>query len=97
VDIPSYISGLAASGRCHFATEEAIAALGSLPVAARASLRRLWENGRVAMPFRSFHLIVPPEYRALGCLPADQFVPQLMEHLGLAYYAGHRGPCSPWA
>ena len=40
------------------------------------------------MPFRGFHLIVPPEYRALGCLPADQFVPQLMEHLGLVYYAG---------
>jgi hypothetical protein len=23
-----------------------------------------------------------------GCLPVDQFVPQLMEHLDLAYYAG---------
>ena len=40
------------------------------------------------MPFRGFHLVVPPEYRTLRCLPADQFVPQLMEHLGLAYYAG---------
>ena len=88
MDISSYIDGLAASGRYHFTTEEAIAALGSSPVAARASIRRLREKGRVAMPFRGFHLIVPPEYRALGCLPADQFVPQLMEHLGLAYYAG---------
>lgn len=40
------------------------------------------------MPFRGFHVIVPPEYRNLGCLPPDQFVPQLMEHLGLVYYAG---------
>ena len=41
------------------------------------------------MPFRGFHVIVQPEYRALGCLPADQFVPQLMEHLGLVVdYAG---------
>lgn len=40
------------------------------------------------MPFRGFYLVIPPEYRALGCLPPDQFVPQLMEHLGLVYYAG---------
>lgn len=33
-------------------------------------------------------MIVPPEYRSLGCLPADQFVPQLMQHLGLGYYVG---------
>jgi hypothetical protein len=48
----------------------------------------LREKGRVAVPFRSFHVVVPPEYRALGCLPAEQFLPQLMAHLGLTYYAG---------
>jgi predicted transcriptional regulator of viral defense system len=88
VDIGSYIDSLAAKGRYHFTTEEAVATLGCSPVAARAAIRRLREKGRVAMPFRGFHLIVPPEYRALGCLPADQFVPQLMQHLSLAYYAG---------
>jgi len=31
-------------------------------------------------------VVVPPEYRALGCLPAEQFVPQLMEHVGEPYY-----------
>jgi predicted transcriptional regulator of viral defense system len=88
LDIASYIDGLAARGRYHFTTAEAVAALGSSPVAARAAIRRQGEKGRVAMPFRTFHVIVPPEYRALGCLPADQFVPQLMEHLGQVYYAG---------
>ena len=33
-------------------------------------------------------MIVPPEYRSLGCLPADQFIPALMKRLGLSYYAG---------
>ena len=33
-------------------------------------------------------MIVPPEYRALGCLPADQFIPALMERLNQPYYAG---------
>ena len=88
MDIRSYIDDLASRGRYHFTSEGAVASLGSSPVAARAAIRRLREKGRVATPFRGFHLIVPPEYRALGCLPAEQFVPQLMDHLGLAYYAG---------
>lgn len=88
VDIASYIDNLAAKGRYHFTTAEAVAALGCSPVAAQAAIRRLRAKARVAMPFRGFHLIVPPEYRTLGCLPADQFLPQLMEVLGLAYYAG---------
>lgn len=88
MEIASYIDDLTAKGRYCFTTAEAIAALGSSPVAVRAAIRRLRDKARVAMPFRGFHVIVPPEYRALGCLPADQFVPQLMEHLGLSYYAG---------
>jgi hypothetical protein len=32
--------------------------------------------------------IVPPEYRSLGCLSPEQFIPQLMKHLGLEYYVG---------
>lgn len=88
MDISIYIDGLAARGRYHFTTAEAAAALGSSIVAVRAAIRRLRGKGRVAMPFRGFHVIVPPEYRTLECLPADQFVPQLMEHLGLTYYAG---------
>jgi hypothetical protein len=43
-------------------------------------------EGDIADPYRGFHVIVPPEYRRLGCLPADQFVPQLMQHLGEPYY-----------
>lgn len=84
----SYIVGLAAAGRYHFTTDEATAALGVSAVAARAALRRLAEHGELAMPSRSFWVIVPPEYRRLGCLPGEQFVPQLMERLGLAYYVG---------
>jgi predicted transcriptional regulator of viral defense system len=77
---------LASRGRYHFTTDEAMRALGTSPVATRAALRRLKKKGGLASPHRGFHVIVPPEYRRLGCLPGEQFVPQLMEHLGLAYY-----------
>ncbi|MDX2055824.1 MAG: nucleotidyl transferase AbiEii/AbiGii toxin family protein [Polyangiaceae bacterium] len=29
---------------------------------------------------------MPPEYQALGCLPADQFVPDLVQRLAVPYY-----------
>jgi predicted transcriptional regulator of viral defense system len=81
-----YITELAARGAYHFTTEDAAAALGNAVPAARAALRRLKAKGAIADPFRGFYVIVPPEYRRLGCLPAEQFVPQLMQHLSDPYY-----------
>ena len=82
----SYIRDLQATGRYHFTTGEAVEALGASVVATRAALRRLKEKGLVADPYRGFHVIVPPEYRGLRCLPADEFVPDLMQHLREPYY-----------
>ena len=77
----------AARGRYTFTTEEAIGAIRGSPVAVRAAVRRLKRKGSIATPVRGFHTIVPPEYLRLGCLPADQFIPQLMAHLEQPYYA----------
>ena len=82
------IRGLASRGRYHFSTEQAARETGVSITAARAALRRLRGKGVIAAPHRGFHVIVPPEYQRLGCLPAEQFVPQLMEHLGIPCYAG---------
>jgi predicted transcriptional regulator of viral defense system len=81
-----FIADLGSRGRYHFATEDIREALGISTVAARAVLRRTKARGETADPHRGFHVIVPPEYRRLGCLPPEQFVPQLMEHLGEYYY-----------
>jgi predicted transcriptional regulator of viral defense system len=86
--LAGYIDDIASNGRLHFTMEEVARALGVSQVAARAAVRRLRQKGRIAMPFRGFGVIVPPEYRRLGCLPAEQFVPQFMVHLGLDYYVG---------
>jgi len=81
-----YIEELQTNGKLAFTTDEAVHALGKSVPAVRAQLRRLKEKGRIADPHRGFHVVVPPRYRRLGCLPADQFVPQLMRHLGDPYY-----------
>lgn len=82
-----YISELMAKGRYTFTVEEAARVLGQSLVATRAALRRLGKKGEITMPYRGFWVIVPPEYRSIGCLPPDQFIPQLMEHLNEPYYA----------
>lgn len=81
-----YIDALVASGRHHFTTTAAMEAIDGSDDAVRAQLRRLKRQGRVASPMRSFHVVVPPEYRRLGCLPAEHFIDQLMENLGEPYY-----------
>ncbi len=82
------IGALAASGRYHFTSSELRSALGVSEVAVRQTLSRLAAKGEIASPARGFYVILPPEYRRLGCLPADQFVPALMEHRNVRYYVG---------
>jgi predicted transcriptional regulator of viral defense system len=83
-----YITDMAASGRYHFAAEEMRKALGVSADAAKLSLYRLAKRGLVASPARGFYIIVPPEYKRLGSLPADQFLPALMQWRKTRYYAG---------
>ncbi len=82
------IREMAAKGQHHFTALQAVQTMGvSLP-AARKQLRRLKVRGVVASPYRGFYVIIPPEYARLGCLPAPQFIPQLMDHLAEPYYFG---------
>lgn len=82
----SVIDEFASVGRYHFTTAQMRSALGVSDAAARLALNRLKKKGLVASPSRGFHVIVPPEYRRIGCLSPDQFIPQLMEHQKRQYY-----------
>jgi len=82
-----YVDSQASVGRYHFSLAAAESSIGGSSTAVRAALRRLKRKGLVAEPTRGFFVVVPPEYRRLGCLPAEQFVPQLMAHWGEPYYA----------
>ena len=79
---------LAASGRFLFASVEMQDEVGISAAAARSVLSRLAAQKLVASPARGLYLILPPEYRSLGALPAAHFVPELMGRLGQRYYVG---------
>jgi predicted transcriptional regulator of viral defense system len=84
----NFIANLAATGRYHFSSHDAQDALSVSQDASKLALNRLIKQGLLASPARGFYVIVPPEYRSLKSLPADQFIPALMQRLGLTYYAG---------
>jgi predicted transcriptional regulator of viral defense system len=81
-----YIENLAAVGRYTFTTPDAKAALGVSAKATVLALNRLANHRLLSSPAKSFYVIVPPEYRSIGCLPAEQFIPELMKRLKLSYY-----------
>lgn len=83
----NFLDGLMASGRYTFTSSDAKDALKSSADAVKRALARLAKQGLIASPARGFYVIVPPEYRSLGCLPADQFIPDLMASRQEAYYA----------
>ena len=83
-----YIASLAATGRYCFTSSDARKALGVSPDAAKLALNRLARQKLIVSPARGFYVVVSPEYRSLGCLPADQFVPELIQRRGQSYYAG---------
>jgi len=86
--IVDYIRQLETAGRYSFTLKQSIQDIGSNPVAVRASLRRLMSKGRIASPQRGFYVIIPPQYHKLGCLPPEQFIPDLMKSRNLDYYVG---------
>lgn len=82
------IDDWAARGLYNFTSSDFRFALGVSEPAARQALSRLLAKKKIASVARGFYVIVPPEYRPIGCLPADQFVPALMDQREIPYYAG---------
>lgn len=88
MNILDFLNQLIAKGYCSFSFAQAKEALGVSDIAARAALRRLKQKGELAQPLSGFYVIVPPEYRVLGCRPAEHFIHDLMLHIGVPYYVG---------
>lgn len=86
MNLKDYILQRAEKGYCYFTQEEAKIALESSDVALRRVISRLQEKGEIAEPHTGFHIIVPPEYKSLGCIPAELFIPDLMEYFDSQYY-----------
>lgn len=77
---------LIGEGRYAATTSEIVELTGADADAVRHGLARLRSQGRVFTPARSFHVMVPPEYRSWGAVPAPWFIDSMMGHLRRDYY-----------
>lgn len=85
--LAAVIGKLQSRGKYSF-TREDVAADRPSDAAFEAAVRRLKKQRRLASPRRGFFVVVPPEYREAGCLPASWFIHDLMRFLGQPYYVG---------
>lgn len=79
---------LISKGRYWATTGEIAEQSGTGADATRHGLARLRSQRRLFTPARSFHVMVPPEYRSWGAVPAAWFIDPMMRHLGRRYYVG---------
>jgi len=77
---------LISRGRYSASLEEIRSLTGLSDAAIASGLQRLRKQRRVFSPARGLYVVVPPEYRSWGVVPADWFIDALMGHLGRRYY-----------
>ena len=77
---------LIARGRYSASLEEIRQLTDSSYPAAISGLQRLRKQRRVFSPARGLYVVIPPQYRSWGVVPAEWFIDDLMAHLGRRYY-----------
>lgn len=87
-DLPSWVDSRQEQGLYFFTREEAIESLQFTEIAFMKAAARLAKKNRILRIRSGFFVIVPLEYRAIGMLPAEWFVADLMGYLEQSYYVG---------
>jgi predicted transcriptional regulator of viral defense system len=77
---------LIGEGRYWATTEQAVELLGRSRENAYPRLAELEKAGKLFSPAKGLYVVVPPEYRSWGVVPADWFIDPMMRHLGRTYY-----------
>ena len=81
-----YLEKLRSDGKRCFTSQEIIQALSLSSSAARAGLYRLKRDGKLMSPASGFYVIIPPEHRLSGSIPAEELIPMMMKYLEAPYY-----------
>lgn len=81
-----YIDELQTTGKLWFTKDQVLEELGCSKIALKRSLDRLAAKKLIVIIRSKFVLVVPPEYRDWGIVPADWFIDPLMQAFNLPYY-----------
>lgn len=81
-----YLDNLTAQGEILFTSQQLRQALNCSESSALNILNRLKNKKEITSPSKGYYLILTPEFREQGCLPADYFIDDLMRHWKKDYY-----------
>jgi predicted transcriptional regulator of viral defense system len=81
-----YLEKLRSTGKRYFTSQEIIQDLSLTADAARAGLYRLKRDGKLISPISGLYVIVPPEHKLYGSIPAEELIPIMMKHINAEYY-----------
>ncbi len=87
MNFSDYIKHVRASGHYAFTTSDALAFLGISRNALSCGVYKLKKKNEIVSPAKNLYVIVPPEFQATGCIPAEELLPILMKHWNLPYYS----------
>ena len=81
-----YLEKLRSGGKRCFTSQEIMQTLNVSYGAARAGLSRLKRDGKLISPVNGLYVIVPPEHKSYGSIPAEELIPIMMKHINAEYY-----------
>ena len=87
VTLDKYIKIIREKGKSYFTKDQALKDLQIKNDSLNARIYRLKQKSEIISPAENLYVIVPPEYRNFGCIPAEELVPLLMKYKKVDYYA----------
>lgn len=81
-----YIDSLTAKGEISFTVKQYCDDVKVSYKAAINAFEHLRQKKEIVSPSKGYYLILPPEFRQQGCLPAEFFIDDLMQHWNMDYY-----------
>lgn len=86
--LANFLDNLQTSGQYYFSRKKTIRALKLSDAAFKLAVNRLAKKDRVARIYGDFYILIPLEYKEIGCLPAPWFIDDLMRSFNADYYVG---------
>lgn len=84
--VSSYIREREIRGQVTFTLEEIREETGLSARSVVTELQRQVAHGRIAIPYRGFYVVVPPQYALKGIVPPTYYIHELMKAVGKPYY-----------
>lgn len=87
---------LLAEGKSTFSIDEVVRRTGASANAVYGAVKYAIDRHRLVSPVRGLYVVVPPEHRSRGVVPALHFIDPMMKHLDVHYYVAYASAAQWW-